>query len=141
MRELARQALLVTDSGESKAVRNSTQPESFGRNMFLPFHVSSSDDQCEAMKHRVSQLVVFENRLEGASFSAMVQPHVGNSRCVEGNRLFPSRGVEELVFGYEKKFGLRINEPPNEPREATRSTLTLLRVIHFIEDLLQPISP
>src|SRR5439155_6945701 len=102
-------------SGECKAVRYGTQPERFGRNMFLPFHVSSSDDQCEAMKRRVSQLVIFEKCFEGASFPTVVQLHVGNSRCVEGNRFHPSRGVEELAFGYEKKFGLRINEPLNEP--------------------------
>jgi len=83
--------------------------------MFLPFHVSSSDNQCEAMKRRVSQLVIFEDGFEGASFPAVVQFHLGNSRRVEGNRFRLPRGVEELVFGYEKKLRLRINKPANEP--------------------------
>src|SRR5713226_9533847 len=83
--------------------------------MFLPFHVSSSDNQCETMKRRVSQLVIFENGFEGASFPAVVQFHFGNSRCVEGNRFLPPCGVEELVFGYENELRLRVNEASNEP--------------------------
>jgi len=81
----------------------------------LSFRVSSADNQREAVKPRVSQFVVFENGFERTAFHPVVQLHCGKTSCIKGNRSLIPRGVEKLVFRYEKELSLRVNEPSNEP--------------------------
>jgi hypothetical protein len=46
----------------------------------------------------------------------VIQLHLGKLGCIEGNRLLLPRDVEELLWGYEQKLSLRINEASNERR-------------------------
>src|SRR6266481_2044548 len=83
--------------------------------MLLPFDISPSNDQCEAMKRWLREFVILENRFKRTAFSPVIQLHFREPVCVEGGRsLLPGR-VEESVFGNEEKLGLRVNEASNEP--------------------------
>src|SRR5713226_4274677 len=83
--------------------------------MLLPFDICPSDDQCEAVKRRVSEFVILENGLKRTALFPVVELHFGKPGCVEGDRFLLPSGVEELVFGYEEELGLRVNESSNEP--------------------------
>ena len=104
-REFLCQTFFVAYSGCRKTVRNCAQSQTFCSNMLLPFDVCSPNDEREALKCGIGQLVIFENCLERASFPSMIQLHLGKPRCIERDRsLFASFaesiGVPPVLAGF-----------------------------------------
>ena len=54
---------------------------------------------------------------------------------IKRKRPFLFSDFEHLAFWYKQKFRIRIDESRNQPGQATRSTCTCERVIHFMVDL------
>jgi len=63
--------------------------------------VCTSHDKSETVQRRIGQVVVFKDRLEGATLGTMIQPHFGKSRCVERNGTFLASPFEEFRFRHE----------------------------------------
>src|SRR5260370_39110164 len=90
-RKLARQALLVTDPGEGKALGDGAQSKTFRGDMLLPLDVSSSDDQREPVKGRVRQFVLFENGFKRTASSPVIQLHFGKPWSIATQRFLHLR--------------------------------------------------
>src|SRR5215813_1767166 len=114
-RKFVSEPLFVAARTESKSLRDSPQSETLRRGFFLALDVRASDDEPETVQRRIRQVVIFEDRLEGTTLASMVQPHFGEFRSVERNRIFLAGSLEKLLFGHKQEFGSRVNESFDEP--------------------------
>src|SRR5260370_17652656 len=83
-RKLPRQTLLVGDSAKGKTVSNGAQSNTLWRDMLLPFDICPPDDQCEAVKRRVSEVIIIENGLKRTALSPLVHLNFPNPGCSSG---------------------------------------------------------
>jgi len=68
-RKLPGKPVLVRQPERGEAFSDCTQAQPFGRDVLLPFNISRTDNQGQAMQSRCAQLVVFNNGFERATSS------------------------------------------------------------------------
>src|SRR6266508_1891622 len=82
-RELLLQPFGIRDAEARESLRNRSQAETFRRSVFLPLHIRGANDEAKALECWIGQAEIFENHLERATLSAMIQSDLGQSCRIE----------------------------------------------------------
>src|SRR5262245_24645974 len=90
------QTFLVGQLHGRKTLSNGSKPRAFTRHILLASHVGRSNDQSEALEHRIREREVLQNCLERAAITAMIELHFGKARRVKRRRAFPLRRSNKL---------------------------------------------
>jgi hypothetical protein len=114
-RELRRESILIRQTHCGKPLGDGTQPNALGGYVLLPLNVSSADDESQPRHCGIANFVVFDNCLEGASCTAMIEFYGINPWRVERNGVLLFRLLKQILFLDEQEFGLRIYESFYQP--------------------------
>src|SRR5215469_18715121 len=110
-RKLPIKPLFIGNAQRSKALGDGAQADTLGRGVLLAFYVGGTNDECQPVERWVTYGVVFENSLERAARSSMIQPDGFNFRCIKRNCILQFGLFKQILLFHENKSCLWINEP------------------------------
>src|SRR5215469_4993730 len=114
-RKLPIQPLFIGNAQCSEALGDGAQADTLGCGVLLAFYVGGTDDEGQPVERWVTYGVVFENSLERAARSSMIQLNGFNLWCIKRNCILQFGLCKQVLLVHKKKFCLRINESFDQP--------------------------
>src|SRR5206468_6867486 len=114
-RKLSAQPLVIREAQRGEPLRDRSQSKPFRSDRFLPLDVGGADNVSQSLQRRIGQMEILENRLEGASVTAVIQRHLSESRRIEWRGALAFRHLQQLALRHEEELRVVVYEPLDQP--------------------------